>query len=75
MREFQVIDADTELNITVSRLAFDATGERLFFLLANGDVYQESEPPKIPVPALGLWGYLVLTTGLVLSALHLGRSR
>jgi hypothetical protein len=51
LREFQIIDADTELNILVSRLAFDATGERLFILLGNGDVYQASGT-AISLPAL-----------------------
>ena len=73
LREFQVLDAGTALNIIVSRLAFDATGERLFILLANGDVYQASGPPVALAPALSLWGYVVLMVGLGLSALYLRR--
>jgi hypothetical protein len=61
-----------EQKVQVSRLAFDATGSRLWLLASDGDVYQASTPVD-SVPALGPFGGLVMVAFLVLSAFHLGR--
>jgi hypothetical protein len=69
LREFSVLDADTDEAVSVSRLAFDATGARLWLLAQDGDVYEVADPDLPAVPALGPWAQLVLIAGLALGAL------
>jgi len=71
-REFKVLDLATDEKVQVSRLAFDATGSRLWLLASDGDVY-EASTPVASVPGLGPFGALVMLVVLVLSAFHVGR--
>ena len=71
-REFKVLDLATDEKVQVSRLAFDATGSRLWLLASDGDVYQASTPVA-SLPALGPFGWVVMVSVLVLSAILVGR--
>jgi len=72
LREFEVLDLATDEKVQVSRLAFDATGARLWLLASDGDVY-ETSTPAFAVPALGPSGELVMVVVLLLSVLYVGR--
>lgn len=66
------MDADTLGSVGILRLAFDASGERLWLLSAsNGDVYQLDLPViSESIPTLSPWGALLLALALGGSALH-----
>ena len=75
LQEFDVIDADTlSAVITIKRIAFDASGDRLWLIRSDGDVYQIDAPAvSAPVPVASPWGLLLLSLALVGLALHLAR--
>ena len=75
LQEFDVIDADTLGTVgTIMRIAFDATGSRLWLLNASGDVYLINGPTVTPaVPALSSWGSVIV--GLLFAGLAAYRVR
>jgi hypothetical protein len=75
LQEFDIIDADTLSAVTsIMRIAFDASGDRLWLIRSNGDVYQiDAASVFAPVPAVSPWGSLLLALVLVALALHLAR--
>jgi hypothetical protein len=72
LREFEVLDVATDEKVQVSRLAFDATGMRLWLLASDGDVY-ETSTHAVSVPALGSSGEFVMVVALLLTVLYVGR--
>jgi len=74
LRQYLVLDANTGVPVSIRRLAFDATGQRLFLLqFLPAAVYLVAGPPVEAIPGLGPWGYLALLFGLGTIAPILGR--
>jgi hypothetical protein len=74
LRQFEVFEAGTLGLVAIMRLAFDATGQRLWLLGFDGVVYQiNGQDISSAVPVLGPEGIFALALLLGLSALWLGR--
>jgi hypothetical protein len=75
LQEFDVVDADTLSAVgSVMRIAFDATGDRLWLIRTGGDVYQIDAPAvSTPVPTVHPLASIFLA--LILIGLALQRAR
>ena len=68
-----MLNADTLAPINLMRIAFDATGSRLWVLAFDGSVYEIDGVDIGVVPTSGFWGAFALISILSASAIILSR--
>jgi hypothetical protein len=73
LQQLNVLDENGGAPVSLRRLSFDDTGQRLFMLTFSADVYEIAGPLPAAVPALGPWGFFVLSLALGVGALALGK--
>jgi hypothetical protein len=66
LRQLNVLDAAGGATVSVRRIAFDASGERLFMVTFGAEVYELGVPP--PVPGISVWGGIAAGLAMALGA-------